>query len=72
MLSQEEPAAKEELSPCEETPTARRKREMFRKIRTLLFRKGLGKSPFVSAVLTVNNLFHGVWKKIVYRRPADD
>ena len=33
----------------------------------LLFRKGLGKSKFVSAVLTVNNLFHGVLKKMRFK-----
>ncbi len=38
----------------------------------LLFRKGLGKGPVVSSILTVNNLFHGIWKKIHYKRPVAD
>ena len=37
----------------------------------LLFRKGLGKSPFVSCVLTFNNLIHGVFKKIKYKERAE-
>ena len=38
----------------------------------LLFRKGLGKNPATSAIFTLNNLVHGVWKKYRYRRPAKD
>ena len=34
----------------------------------ILFRKGLNKNPFVSGILTINNLFHGVIKKIIYRK----
>jgi hypothetical protein len=34
----------------------------------ILYRKGLGKSKFISAVLTVGNLFFGVLKKIVYKK----
>ena len=34
----------------------------------ILFRKGFNKSPVTSAILTVNNLVHGVWKKIYYRK----
>lgn len=34
----------------------------------ILFRKGLDKSVLMSLVLTVNNLFWGVLKKIVYKR----
>ncbi|MCR4902551.1 MAG: glycosyltransferase [Butyrivibrio sp.] len=34
----------------------------------LLFREGLGKSPALSVVLTLNNLVHGVWKKIFYKK----
>lgn len=33
----------------------------------LLFRKGLNKSPFFSGILTLNNLVHGVIKKMVYK-----
>lgn len=36
-----------------------------------LFRDGLGKNPLVSAVLTFNNLVHGVWKKIHYKEPVE-
>lgn len=36
----------------------------------ILFRKGLNKSPLVSAVLTVNNVIHGVMKKLFYKRPV--
>lgn len=36
-----------------------------------LFREGLGKNPVVSGVLTVNNLVHGVWKKIHYKEPVE-
>ena len=32
-----------------------------------LFREGLSKSIPVSVILTVNNLVHGVWKKIYYK-----
>ncbi len=34
-----------------------------------LFRDGLGKSPVISGIFTVNNLVHGVWKKIHYKKP---
>ncbi len=34
----------------------------------ILFRKGLGKSPVIAGVLTVNNLIHGIWKKIHYKK----
>lgn len=34
----------------------------------LLFRIELGKSKFVSLLLTINNLWHGFWKKILYRK----
>lgn len=34
----------------------------------ILFRKGLGKSKVISVLLTVNNLFHGIIKKILYRK----
>lgn len=33
----------------------------------LLFRIGLNKSPFFSGILTLNNLVHGVIKKMVYK-----
>ncbi len=36
----------------------------------ILFRKGLGKSPLLSAFLTGNNLVHGVWKKLYYKEPV--
>lgn len=32
-----------------------------------LFRDGLGKNPIISGALTINNLVHGVWKKIRYK-----
>ena len=35
-----------------------------------LFRDGLGKDPVVSAVLTFNNVVHGVWKKMYYKKPV--
>lgn len=34
----------------------------------ILFRKGLGKNPLVASMLTANNLVHGVWKKIHYKK----
>lgn len=37
-----------------------------------LFRSALGKSAVVSAALTVNNVVHGVWKKIHYKRPINE
>lgn len=37
----------------------------------LLFRKGAEKGVVVSALLTLNNLLHGVWKKFHYKRPLD-
>ncbi len=36
----------------------------------ILFRKGLGKNPVVSGFLTLNNIVHGVWKKIHYKEPV--
>lgn len=38
----------------------------------LLFRNALGKGKLASAVLTANNLFHGVVKRFRYRRPAEE
>lgn len=38
----------------------------------LLFRQELGKSRFLSAVLTLNNLIHGLWKKYHYRKKVKD
>lgn len=35
----------------------------------LMFRKGLGKNPVLSCLLTCNNLVHGVWKKYHYKQP---
>ena len=37
-----------------------------------LFREGLGKNPVISGILTVNNLVHGVWKKIHYKVPVNE
>lgn len=37
-----------------------------------LFRNALHKGPVVSALLTCNNLFHGVWKKILYKKPIEE
>lgn len=37
----------------------------------ILFRKGLGKGALTSVIFTVNNLVHGVLKKIIYKRPVD-
>lgn len=37
-----------------------------------LFREGLGKNPVTSCVLTINNLVHGVWKKIHYKEYVND
>lgn len=34
----------------------------------IMFRKGLGKNPLVSGILTANNVLHGVWKKIHYKK----
>jgi glycosyltransferase involved in cell wall biosynthesis len=34
----------------------------------LLFREGLGKNPIVASFLTINNLVHGVWKKVHYKK----
>ena len=33
----------------------------------LLFREGLGKDPLTAWLLTVNNLIHGLWKKVYYK-----
>lgn len=37
-----------------------------------LFREGLGKNSVVSSILTINNLVHGVWKKIHYKMPVNE
>ncbi len=34
----------------------------------ILFRDGFGKSSIISVILTANNLVHGVWKKIHYKK----
>ena len=36
-----------------------------------LFRQALGKNPVTAAVLTANNLVHGVWKKLHNRQPVE-
>ena len=36
-----------------------------------LFRDGMGMNPVLSGVLTVNNLVHGVWKKLHYKEPVN-
>lgn len=38
----------------------------------LLFRKGMDMNPVLSAMLTLNNLFHGVVKKIIYKKKVDE
>lgn len=38
----------------------------------VLFRKGQELNPFISGVLTINNLFHGVFKKVVYKQVTSD
>ena len=35
-----------------------------------LFREGMKKRPIIAAVLTCNNLAHGIWKKIYYKAPV--
>lgn len=37
----------------------------------IMFRKGLSKSVFLAVLFTVNNLVHGVLKKIKYKIPVD-
>lgn len=37
----------------------------------ILFRKGMNKSIIVSVILTLNNLVHGVIKKVVYKRKIE-
>lgn len=38
----------------------------------LLFRKGIKKSRFTSCILTINNVFHGVLKKIFYKKEVEE
>lgn len=38
----------------------------------LLFRKGLEKNSIVSCIYTLNNIVHGVIKKIVYKKSTDE
>lgn len=38
----------------------------------IMFRKGLKKGKFVSFILTINNLFHGALKKIVYKEKVGE
>ena len=38
----------------------------------LLFRKGMDMNPVLSSVLTLNNLFHGVLKKLIYKEKVDE
>ncbi len=33
-----------------------------------LFKEGVGKNTFISVILTLNNLFHGVWKQFHYKK----
>ena len=37
----------------------------------ILFREGLGKNAFISGLLTINNLVHGVWKKFYYKQRTE-
>lgn len=37
----------------------------------LLFRKGMNKGAFTSCILTINNLFHGLLKKIFYKKSIE-
>ena len=37
-----------------------------------LFKEGLGKTPFISLILTINNVVHGVWKKMYYKERIYD
>lgn len=34
----------------------------------ILFKKGLHKNAIISVILTINNLIHGAWKKIYYKK----
>ena len=38
----------------------------------ILFRKGLHKTRIVAAFLTINNLIHGVFKKIIYKQKIEE
>lgn len=38
----------------------------------LLFKEGLGKSTVLSVLLTANNLVHGAWKKIFYKKKINE
>lgn len=38
----------------------------------LLFRIELGKSKFISILMTLNNLWHGFWKKIIYKQKVKE
>lgn len=37
----------------------------------VLFRKGMNKGAFTSCILTINNLFHGLLKKIFYKKSIE-
>lgn len=34
----------------------------------MLFRKGMGRNPVIAVILTINNVIHGVWKKVHYKK----
>jgi glycosyltransferase involved in cell wall biosynthesis len=36
----------------------------------ILFRKGLGKNPVIAGTMTINNLIHGIWKKLYYKQKS--
>ena len=38
----------------------------------LLFRKGMEMNPALSSILTLNNIFHGVLKKIIYKEQTNE
>ena len=38
----------------------------------LLFRKGMEMNPVLSSILTLNNIFHGVLKKIIYKEKINE
>jgi len=42
------------------------------KFHYIMFRKALKKGKIISLLLTINNLFHGVIKKIIYRKKIED
>lgn len=38
----------------------------------ILFKEGLSKNTFLSIIFTINNIFHGIFKKLIYKKKINE